>query len=404
MISLAVLSLFIAADYAAAGLPGYGPSDDIVPAPAAPVPAPTPAIPAAAIKGRLDFGLNAAAIAQMCSGAKTRSEERLKELAAVKEPSFRSVFLPFANILSDLQDETAVPMFLFHVGADQAVREAAMACDTEISKYGLDIFTREDIYGTLKAAADRGELLAGEDARLVEKTLLDFKRSGMGLPAADREKLKSLRKRLVELSNDFSKEVAENKDYALFPPAQMTGVPADMLARLSREGDKYKVSLDYPDYFPFMQTAKDPEARRILENKFNLRGGEKNKQRLAEILKLRDEAAKLLGYKDHAAYVLEERMAADSDEVFKFLDSLRQKLYLKAKPELQALAALKKQEQGAKSDGVIHAWDWRYYHDQLMKKRYAVDQQKIKEYFPTDLVIEQGLKIFQETLGLRFAP
>lgn len=400
MTCLAVVILLSAASHASAGLPGYGPANDVVPAPATPA----PAAKTAPAKGRLDFNLDAAAIQRICSGAKTRAEERLKALTAVSGPSFRNTFMDFASILSDLQDDTAVPMFLFHVGTDKAVREAAMACDTEISKYALDIFTREDLYGILKTAADREELLAGEDARLLEKTLLDFTRSGMGLPAADREKLKGLRKRLVELANDFSKEVAETKDYALFTPAQMAGVPADMLARLSKEGDKYKVTLDYPDYFPFMQNAKDPAARRTLESKFDTRGGEKNKQRLAEILKLRDEAAKLLGYKNHAEYVLEERMASSPEEVFDFLSGLRQKLYLKAKPELQALVALKKQEEGQKSDGIIHAWDWRYYHNQLMKKRYAVDEQKVKEYFPTDLVIEQGLKVYQETLGLRFEP
>jgi len=357
---------------------------------------------AAPIPGPLDFDLKAEQVGKICRDAKARAEHRLQAVAAAADPAFNNTFVPFSDILSDLSDETAAAMFLGQVAVDKAVRDAGLACDTDISKYLVDVFSREDLFKPLKAAADRGELLQGEDARLVEKTLLDFKRSGLGLPAADRETLKVMRQRLVELANDFDKEVAETKDYALFTPAQMAGVPADMLKRLPQKDGQYKVSLDYPDYFPFMENAKNPEARRILETKFDSRGGEANKKRLAEILKLRDEAAKFLGYKNHAEYVLEDHMAGDPDTVFKFLAGLREKLYRKGRPELQALTALKKAEEGPKSDGILHAWDWRYYHNQLMKKRYQVDKEKVRQYFPTDLVVAQMLQIYQEVLGLRF--
>jgi thimet oligopeptidase len=350
----------------------------------------------------LDFEPSPAALAKTCRDAKARAEKRLQVLASAK-PDFKSTFVEFQDILSDLQDQTSIPQFLGHVATDKAVRDAGLACDTDISKYAVDVYAREPLYKAMKAAADRGELLEGEDARLVEKTLLDFKRSGLGLPPERREKLKGLRQRLVELSNDFTKEVSETKDHALFTQAQMSGVPADMLKRLEKVDGRYKVTLDYPDYYPFLDNARDPAARRVLEAKFNLRGGQVNKDRLAEVLRLRDEAAKLLGYKNHAEYVLEDRMAGKPETVMSFLSGLREKLYRKGRPELKALLALKKSEEGAKSDGVLRAWDWRYYHNQLMKKRYQVDKQKVKEYFPTDHVVAEMLKVYQEVLGLRFS-
>ncbi|MCX5795068.1 MAG: Zn-dependent oligopeptidase [Elusimicrobia bacterium] len=362
-----------------------------------------PSLHAAAAPSPLDFGLTADQVGKACRQAKARAEDRLKALATVARPAFANTFVTFSDVLADLQDETAAPMFLGQVAVDKAVRDAGLACDTDISKYLVDVFSREDLFKPLQAAADRGELLPPEETRLAEKTLLDFKRSGLGLPPADRETLKAMRQKIVELSNDFTKEVSETKDTALFTEAQVAGLPADMLKRLPKEGGKYKVSLDYPDYFPFMENAQDPQARRILETKFDSRGGEANKKRLAEILKLRDSAAKFLGYKNHAEYVLEERMAGDPDTVLNFLSGLREKLYRKGRPELQALLALKKQVEGAKSDGVLHAWDWRYYHNQLMKKRYQVDKEQIKAYFPTDLVVEQMLQIYQEVLGLTFS-
>ncbi|MFA5140751.1 MAG: M3 family metallopeptidase [Elusimicrobiota bacterium] len=350
----------------------------------------------------LDWELDAPAVQQACTAAKSKAEFRIRELGAVNGTGFRGAFVAFQDILSDLNDETAAAMFLRHTSPDKAVRDASLECDNDISKYYVEIFTRPELFAVLKAAAERGEVLDGEDERLVEKTMLDFRRSGMELPEEQREKLKALRQRIVELSNGFETEVAEVKETVSFTPAQMAGAPQDMLARLPRDGDKYKVSLDYPDYFPFMENAKDPEARKMLEIRYDSRGGEKNKVRLAEVLKLRDEAAKLLGYKTHAHYVLDERMAGDPDTVFRFLEGLRKKLKEKAGPELKTLLAMKAQELGKKSDGILHVYDWRYYHNQLMKKRYQVDKEKIREYFPTDLVIEKMLGVYQEALGLRF--
>jgi thimet oligopeptidase len=360
------------------------------------------AAPAKAGFTPLDFSLDAAGIKHVCSAAKMKAEQRLKGLSALNPPTFANAFVEFSNILSDLGDETAIPMFLGQVSMDKGIRDAGIECDTDISKYAVEVFTREELYKVMKTAADRGELLEGEDARLVEKTLLDFKRSGLGLPPAERAKLLDIRQKLVALSNDFSKEVAETKDFALFTDKQMAGVPEDMKKRLEKAEGKYKVSLDYPDYFPFMEFAKDPEARKALEAKFNLRGGQKNKDRLAEVLALRVEAAHLLGYKTHAHYVLEERMAQSPEAVTAFLDRIRKKLYEKGRPELQELIALKRAEEGPKSDGVLRAWDWRYYHEKLMRTKYQVDQEKIKEYFPMEIVIDGMLKVYQELLGLNF--
>jgi len=365
---------------------------------------------AAAMTGRaeaafrkLDWSVSAAAVTQACADAKAKAEDRLQALAKVKDPTFRAAFVEFQDIQGDLDEETSVPLFLRHVSSDKAVRDAGLACDNDISKYYVEVFTRPELYSVMRAAADRAEPVSGEDARLVEKTILDFKRSGLDLPPADREKLKAIRQRIVELSNQFETEVAETKDFALFTREQMRGVPADMLARLEKEGDRFKVTLDYPDYMPFMDNAEDPGARRTLESKFNLRGGEKNKKTLAQVLKLRDEAAKLLGYRNHAEYVLEERMAGRPEAVFAFESRLRDKLKLKAGPELKTLLELKKADEGKKSDGILHVYDWRYYHNKLMRTRYSVDKQALREYFPTDRVIEQMLGIYQEALGVRFA-
>ncbi len=351
----------------------------------------------------LDFGLSSGAISSICSQATVKADERLSQLAkAESEPTFENRFVVFSDILSDLTDETAGPAFLGEVSTDPGVRDSGRACDERISRYLVGVFAREDVYKTLKAYSARGPKHQGEDARLIQKTLLAFKRNGLELTARRRGEVRELKEKIVGLETEYRTALGEERGYALFASTELAGLPEDFIARLGRENGYYRVSLDYPDYYPFIDNAKDPEARRRLEFLFSNRGGEANTRRLKEVLRLRARVASLLGYPSHAHYALEERMAKEPKQVLAFLERLKEKLDRKAKPELQTLLELKKEELGPGDDGVIRAWDWRYYHNQLMKSRYQVDEQKIKEYFPMETVTRGMLDVYQQLLGLRF--
>src|SRR5581483_5646858 len=89
---------------------------------------------------------------------------------------------------------------------------------------------------------------------------------------------------------------------------ELDGMPSDFIARLPQKDGRYLVSVDYPDYFPFEENARDADARRRLEELFDNRAAKLNVPLLKEILSLRQEAARILGYKNHAEYALELRM------------------------------------------------------------------------------------------------
>jgi thimet oligopeptidase len=170
----------------------------------------------------------------------------------------------------------------------------------------------------------------------------------------------------------------------------------------TKEG-KYKVTVKYPDYYPFMENAKNIEARKTLEEKFNLRGGKANLARLEETLRLRQETAQMLGYANHAAYILEDRMAKNPEAVASFLGRLAGRLKTKLTADLKALQAAKDADLGEKSDGKFHSHDWRYYDNWMKKNRYQLDTQKIKEYFPLDVVNRGMFEIYETLLGVKFA-
>ncbi|MBI3547609.1 MAG: Zn-dependent oligopeptidase [Elusimicrobia bacterium] len=359
---------------------------------------------ARAASASFDFLLSSGTIAQRCAEAKADAQARLARFGETpaQPPTFQDTFVRFSDIISDLGDKTSIPAFLGQVAEDKDVRDAGLACDTDISQYLVDVFTQEGPYTVLKAYAAKKERLDGEDAQLVEKTLLDFKRNGLELSAQDRGKVKEIKQKIVSIQNDFSKNVSEEKTAVALTKEQLAGMPDDYVARLKKEGGKYLVTMDYPDYYPLMENARDPEARKAVGVAFDRRGGETNVKLMEQALELREQAAKLLGYPNHAAYVLDERMAKTPDAVFKFLSKLQKSLNEKAGPEMSALLKLKNEEEGSASDGVINAWDWRYYKNKLMKTRYQVDQQEIKEYFPLDVVIPGMLRVYQTLLGLRF--
>jgi Zn-dependent oligopeptidase len=362
--------------------------------------APVPFIPASTLR----YEITGPELIEDCRSAKKRAESALEEVARM--PAGLRTFdnTPWAldRIGYDLTDQTASDTFLKYVSLSSGARDAANDCETLLGQFSVDVYSREDLYRAVKEYAAKGEALTGESKRLVEKELLDFRRSGLELPKEKRKEVVDLRKKLVELEATFGKNINEYKDYALFDKSELAGLPEDFVGRLEKTDGKYKVGLDYPDYFPFMENCTNPASRRVMEGKFNDRAARENLPVLKEVLALRRKAARLLGYSTHADYILEVRMAKNPKTVADFMARLRRKLKPLGADELAVLKSLKYVFEGSASDGKFDAWDWRFYDNQLKKAKYAVDAQAIKEYFPADYVIDGVLGVYQKLLGLKF--
>lgn len=352
----------------------------------------------------LNYDPTPQALLQDCRDAQKRAASALGEVASLSQTSRTFDNTPWAldRIFAQLNEETSSGQFLKSVSISSTVRAAGNDCETEVGQFFIDAFAREDLYKALKDYAAKGPELKDDHARLLSKQLLDFRRSGLELPREEREQLTIIRKRLTELESRFSRNINESKDFALFTREEMDGAPEDFISRLERVDGKHKVTLDYPDYFPFMDNVRIGASRRILEGKFNNRASRENLPLLGEILALRKKAARILGYPTHAHYILEQRMAKDPETVKAFIDRLRKRLRPLAEEELETLLALKRVFEGKNADPVFRAWDWRFYDNQLKRVRYSVDEQQIREYFPTEWVTEQMLEVYQKLLGLKF--
>ena len=329
-------------------------------------------------------------------------EEKLGVLVNIPGPqrNFRNTMLAFERAASDFGEAVQIPILLAYVSDNADLRAAGQELELKISQYSVDLFTREDVFGALNEYAGKGEKLDEVDARLLEKTLLDFKRNGLGLEPRKKNKVKKLMKELIGLELQFSKNLREVNDALEVTEAELKGLPEDYKARLKKtEQGGYLITMNTPDYVPFMDSAEDGDARRRLEHKVNNRCVPVNIELMEKAIALRRNIAKLLGYPTYADYVLADRMAKNSETVFSFMERTQAKLKKKGRKELRARLKLKGGE-----DKVLRAWEWRYYNNLLKKTKYSIDHEKIKEYFPVETVVKGMFEVFGEVFGARFEP
>lgn len=299
--------------------------------------------------------------------------------------------------------------FLQHVSSNKELRDASVAADKKLSEFEVELSMRQDVFESFVALQKREDFKSWkpEAQRYVERIIKIGKRNGLHLPKEVQEKIKAIKKRMSDLSIDFSKNLNEENTILEFSEFELDGLPADFIKALDKGSDgKLKVTLKYPHTFPCMKKAKNPNTRRRVETAFNSRCKEENTPILEELVRLRDEKAQLLGYRTHAHFVLDMRMAKRPEAVAEFLSSLAEKLKPLRKDEIDLFLKYKQEEcekYGFENDGKINNWDLRYFMTMAEEKKYAVDQQKLKEYFPMAVVTKGLLDIYQELLGLQFA-
>lgn len=335
--------------------------------------------------------------------ASTRElEAKIKTIVDVPGPQrdFKNTVLAFERASSAFGEAVRLPCLLAYVSSDAALRKAGQELELKVGQYSVDLMTREDIFNALNEYAAKGERLDPVDARLLEKTLLDFKQNGLGLPPRRKNLVKKLMKQLVAIELDYQKNLRDVNDALEMTADELKGLPEDYKARLKRTGKGgWLVTMNYPDYVPFMQLAEDANARRRLEGMFNNRCSAVNIKLMEDAIALRRKIGKLLGFASYADYVLDDRMAKNSANVFAFLERTQARLKRKARRELRERLKLK-----GTQDKTLNAWETGFYNNLLKKTKYSIDHEKIRKYFPLETVLKGMFEVFGEVFRASFVP
>ena len=322
-----------------------------------------------------------------------------------KDADFKNILLPMARDEDQQSLRTHILGFYQSVSTNQALRDASTEAEKLLDDAYIEASMREDVFKLVDAVSRKKEKLDPESERLLEKEYKGYVRNGLNIPAGPkRDRFKEIKKSLSQLGIAFSKNLNEESGGIWFTAEELHGVPADVLSLLKKEGDNYFLTYKYPDLFPTLKYGTNVATRKQVfignENKCN-----QNVPLFREAITLRDEAARLLGYPNHAAFRIEDKMAKTPKTVDDFLADLRSRLSQGGLDEIEVLKKMKKDDvesRGEKFDGHYFLWDHRFY-DRMMEERdYQLDQQLIAEYFPLQTSIKGMLEIFEHLFGLHF--
>ncbi|XP_059394574.1 thimet oligopeptidase-like [Carassius carassius] len=315
------------------------------------------------------------------------------------------------QVIADAKAEYAASRHVLdfpqYVSPCKEVRLASTEADKRLSDFDVEVSMRVDVFQRLTALQEKQSSdLLPESERFLGRLIKLGKRNGLHLSKDIQEEIKSISKQISELSIDFNQNLNEENTVLLFSQQELVGLAESYVNGLEETEDgRYKITLAYPHYFPLMKRCHVPETRRKMEMAFHSRCKDVNTAILEQLIELRAKLAKLLGFSSHANYVLEMTMAKNPEKVEQFLDELYERLRPVGEQEREYLLSLKRADCERRSlafDGQLHAWDMPYYMNQVEQVKFAVDKDKLIEYFPLEVVTEGLLDIYQDLLGLRF--
>ncbi len=268
-----------------------------------------------------------------------------------------------------------------------------------------------DKYKALKANASYADLSATRK-KIIDNAIRDFRLGGAELPAEKKERFAQIQEQQAALSTKFSENVLDaTNDYELLitDAARLAGLPEDVQQAAQASAEKagksgYRFTLHFPSYFPILQYANDRALRETIYRANATKASElgakpewDNTQNVIEILKLRDEEAKLLGYQNFAEVSLVPKMATAPQQVIQFLDDLAVRARPFAENDLAELKAFAKTELGIDK---LEAWDFTYAAEKLREQRYAFSEQEVKLYFPEPKVVDGLFRLVQNMFGV----
>lgn len=330
-----------------------------------------------------------------------------------EEPTFENTIIPFdqgGKILS----RTGIFYSLNAANTNPTLQKIARELNPMMSEYRNWIGLNQDLFGKIKAVYDNRESfdLDAEQLRLVEKYYRDFERNGAALPEEQREQLKKINEELSMLSLEFGENLlAETNDFKLVIENEedLIGLPEGIVSAASEaaiqnemEG-KWVFTLQKPSWIPFITYSPKRELREKLYTAMFNRGDNDNdhdnKNIIADIVKLRDTRAKLLGYNNYAEYVIDNNMAKTPETVYDFLHKVWEPALKVAKNERDEMQKMIDAEGGGFN---LQSWDWWYYAEKLRKQKFDLDEEEIKPYLSLDNVREGIFMVANKLYGLTF--
>ncbi len=330
-------------------------------------------------------------------------------------PDFYNTIEAFDRSGAILDRVSAVFFSLNSANTGPVLQNIARIVSPLITAHSDNIMLNEKLFHRIKTVYDQrmSSKLDEQQIRVVEKYYDDFVRSGANLSPEDKSRLRTMNQKLSELQLQFGEnllaETNENFRLVIEKQDDLKGLPDDVISAAATQAEqfgmagKWVFTLQKPSMLPFLQYAENRSLREKLYRGYFMRGNNDdkfdNKSIMLEILNIRAEKAKLLGFSTYAEYVIKNNMAAQPEKVYDFLLQIMKPATEAARKDLADMQAIVKREGG---DFSLESWDWWYYAEKLRKEKYDLDESELKPYFVLENVRDGMFNTATRLYDIRF--
>ena len=338
-----------------------------------------------------------------------QNRARLAELTALPAPTFSSLVVPVEELSYRLSRVWSPIGHLNAVANSAEMREAYNECVPLLTAYSSELGQNAALQaGYAYVLRHEGAALDSSQRKVVENALRDFRLAGVDLGSEEKARYCEVAQRLAQLATKFSENVLDaGRAYtrSVSLSSELAGLPANAVDRAAadaREANQpgWLFRLDQPTYMTVMASAESEQLRRDIYEAWITRASElgpsagrfDNNPVIADILPLRHELARLVGFDNFADYALATRMAKSSKQVLAFLDDLARRCLPAARREFSDLEEFA----GRK----LNAWDMAYYGERLQESRFKVSQEALRPYFPLPRVLGGLFALIRRLYGI----
>ncbi|MBP5547209.1 MAG: M3 family metallopeptidase [Bacteroidales bacterium] len=341
------------------------------------------------------------------------AEHNVEAIAtSTEEPTFENTVEALECASRRLDRVSAIMMNLNECCTSDELQAVVMKLEPEMTRFSMKVVTDERLYERVKryelrvkSSADAS--LSSERKTLLENTLKSFRRHGVALPPEERERYKQNEEELSELKlrfgqnaladlNDWTLHLTDEADLEGLPEAVRTAAREEAASR-GLEG--WLFTLAAPSYIPFMTYSARRDLREKMYRAYGSIGGRGNEhdnnEVIRQIVELRAEQARLLGYDTYCDYVLEDRMVQSLPNLRRFMQELKEAVLPAAKQDLDEMT-------GISGNTGVMPWDISYLSEKLRQQRYSLDSEALRPYFPLEAVREGIFGLYGRLYGLRF--
>ena len=347
-----------------------------------------------------------------------QNRELVAKLETEAVPNWQNFVQPLADAENRLGLVWGPISHLNSVKTSEAIRQVYNRCREKLTLYYTELGQNSVLYqqyAKIKHSAEFGQLALQQQAS-IEHILRDFTLSGVALEGQDRERYREITQKLSQLTNQFAENVLAATDAwskHINEESQLVGLPAavkQLAAQRANEKGKegFLLTLDFPSYIAVMSHCQNRQLREQLYHAFITRASDQadqpdwdNSRVMEEIVSLRHEMAKLLGFANYSDYSLATKMAESPQQVIDFLQDLALKTRTVAEQEYQTLCDYAEQRDHVEA---LAPWDVPYYSELQKQQLFSISEEALKPYFPLEKVLAGMFKIASQLFDVDIHP